>query len=246
MVGGKDLQVLPTDTTVPRPDVEGLPWLVYEAAQPDLEAGRKLRRQKSYKARRLLTSIGIPLKPYIAGRGPKAGAGVLIVDEASMVGASVLEDCQRAYPQVVLVGDPGQLPPVGDTPVLATVPGIALEELHRQAAASPIVTLAYAARQGEPFWEAVEDDPLAVGVPVRMVDEVAPDGFSPVRCSCGKMTRVGCVPRPFARPWGTSRRSSCPANRSSVKRPILRVGRSAFLTMPCFALSRLIQTIRAG
>jgi exodeoxyribonuclease-5 len=60
---------------------------------------------------------------------------------------------QKAFPQIVLIGDPGQLPPVKDTGVLAMVPGYDLTQVHRQAADSPILALATAARTGEPFWQ---------------------------------------------------------------------------------------------
>jgi hypothetical protein len=78
---------------------------------------------------------------------------VLVIDEGSMVGQQILDLCQQAFPQIVLIGDPGQLPPVKDTAVLATVPGVDLTEVHRQAADSPILHLATAARAGEPFWQ---------------------------------------------------------------------------------------------
>ena len=89
---GEDLPVREGATDVePRADVEGLPWLVYEAVTPDLERGKALKRQRRYKAERRLASLGISGKDYFAGFGPKAGQGVLIIDEASMVG----RECSR-------------------------------------------------------------------------------------------------------------------------------------------------------
>lgn len=133
-------------------DVEGLPWLLYEVVKPELAKAQDLRRQRRYPAKKRLESLGITGRDYFTGFGAKAGHGVLIIDEASMVGTAMLALCQRAYPQICLVGDPGQLPPVKDTAHLATVPGFDLTEIHRQAADSPIVKLAYRARNGEPFW----------------------------------------------------------------------------------------------
>jgi exodeoxyribonuclease-5 len=160
-----------------RADVDGLPWLVYEAVKPDLERGRALKRSRRYKARRRLASVGISGKVHFAGFGPKAGHGILIIDEASMVGEAMLALCQAAYAQIVLVGDPGQLPPVKDTAVLSQVPGIELTEIHRQAADSPIVQLAYQARAGDIFWPTLDHDPLHVGAPVRAIDEVSARRF---------------------------------------------------------------------
>jgi hypothetical protein len=161
----------------PQPDVDGLPWLVYAAVTPDLERGKALKRQRRYKAQRRLMSLGISGKDHFIGFAPKAGEGVLIIDEGSMVGASMLALCQDAYPQIVLVGDPGQLPPVKDTAILATVPGVDLTEMHRQAADSPIVQLAYQARKGDAFWASLDTDPLSVGAPVRAVSEVSARRF---------------------------------------------------------------------
>ena len=118
----------------PHEDVEGLPWLVHERVKPDLARARDLRRQRRYSAKRRLESVGISGRDYFDCFGPKAGEGVLIIDEGSMVGAAMLALCQQAYPQVCLVGDPGQLPPVRDEAVLATIESFHLTEIHRQAA----------------------------------------------------------------------------------------------------------------
>jgi hypothetical protein len=175
---GEELPTRPDETpTEVHAEVEGLPWLVYEAVQPDLGRGRDLKRQRRHKAQRRLLSLGISGKDHFTGFGPKAGQGVLIIDEASMVGTQMLALCQEAYPQIVLVGDPGQLPPVKDTAMLATVPGVDLTEIHRQAADSPIVQLAYRAREGAAFWTSLDRDPLSVGQPVRAMDAVSARRF---------------------------------------------------------------------
>ena len=162
---------------VPRADVEGLPWLIYEAVQPDLARGKALKKQPRFTAQRRLASLAISGKDHFAGFGPKAGEGVLIIDEASMVGEALLASCQDAYRQIVLVGDPGQLPPVNDPAILTTVEGVDLTEIHRQAADSPIIQLAMQAREGEAFPAGLDRDPLSVGKPVRAVDEVSARRF---------------------------------------------------------------------
>lgn len=133
--------------------VEEVPWLIYERVKPDVQKARNLKRYgKQYPVKRRLASLGIHGRDYFDGFGPKDSEGILIIDEASMVGSAMLALCQQAFPQVCLVGDPGQLAPVKDDAMLASVEGIDLLEVHRQAADSPIIQLAYRARQGEAFW----------------------------------------------------------------------------------------------
>jgi exodeoxyribonuclease-5 len=143
----------------PHDDIAGLPWLIHEAVQPDLAKAHNLRRTgERFKAKKLLQSIGINGKDHFAGFGPKVGDGVLIIDEASMIGEKMLTICQEAYRYIILVGDPGQLPPVKDVAQLAKVPGRDLTEIHRQAVDSPIRKLAYKVREGARLTE--RDFPL--------------------------------------------------------------------------------------
>jgi exodeoxyribonuclease V len=136
--------------------VDGVPWLVVErlpltgCTQHTVKA-----RAAQHDPKRALESIGIYGRSHFAGFGPKEGTGVLVIDEASMVGADMLALCQEAFPQLCLIGDPGQLPPVKDAAALASVPGFDLTEIHRQAQDSAIVQLAYAAREGQKFWERI-------------------------------------------------------------------------------------------
>ena len=71
--------------------------------------------------------------------------GVVIVDEASMIGREEwkhIEDTS-GFVQWLFVGDPAQLPPVNEDPSPALdVPGPTLETIHRQAADNPILELA--------------------------------------------------------------------------------------------------------
>jgi exodeoxyribonuclease V len=109
--------------------------------------------QKEYSASAILSSIGIHGRHHLMGFGPKPRSpGVLIVDEASMVGSKLLPLCQQAFRQVILVGDPGQLAPVQDVPVLEAVEGVELTEIHRQAENSGILRMAYHARKGIAVW----------------------------------------------------------------------------------------------
>lgn len=73
---------------------------------------------------------------------------LIIVDEASMVGADLWNDlCSFKIP-ILAVGDHGQLPPVGaGTITLMQEPHLRLEKIHRQAEGDPILTLAHHVRQ---------------------------------------------------------------------------------------------------
>lgn len=150
---GGECQCRPADMDQAHPAIEGVPWLIYTQLDAANLTAKQIRsRAALYGAKKALESLGISGKQHFSGFGPKRGAGVLILDEASMVGAEMLTLCQQAFPLICLIGDPGQLPPVRDVAQLATVPGYDLTQIHRQAADSPILQLAYQAREGQPFW----------------------------------------------------------------------------------------------
>lgn len=74
---------------------------------------------------------------------------LIIVDEASMVGADIWNDLLAAGVPILAVGDHGQLPPVGGSAVnLMESPNLRLEKIHRQAEGNPILALAHFVRQG--------------------------------------------------------------------------------------------------
>lgn len=84
------------------------------------------------------------------GDSPIALASVIVVDEASMVGHQMAQDLLTFGVPIIAMGDPGQLPPVGDKPGLtAGEPDFFLTEIHRQAADNPIIHLATLARKGK-------------------------------------------------------------------------------------------------
>lgn len=95
-------------------------------------------------------ALGINAMDHVVGwnardRGDE-GAKYVIIDESSMIDEKLLFEAQRAYEYVILVGDPGQLPPVKGTPVLREAEGVDLVDVHRQAEDSPILRYAYAVR----------------------------------------------------------------------------------------------------
>lgn len=78
----------------------------------------------------------------------------IIVDEASMVTRQLYEDLLSFEVPLLFIGDHGQLEPVGDNPKLMLEPDHTLEQIHRQAAGSPIIRFAHAIRNGDDPMEA--------------------------------------------------------------------------------------------
>lgn len=74
---------------------------------------------------------------------------LLIVDEVSMVGQDVGRDLVFFDTKILVLGDPGQLPPIdGAGYFTSSEPNYLLTEIHRQALDSPIIRWATAVRTG--------------------------------------------------------------------------------------------------
>lgn len=65
-----------------------------------------------------------------------------LIDEGSMISTQLWNDIQSFGKPVLLLGDPGQLDPVGGDPRLMHEPDVILEQIHRQAADCGIVQYA--------------------------------------------------------------------------------------------------------
>jgi len=65
-----------------------------------------------------------------------------LIDEASMIAKDIWNDLLSYQKPIILVGDPGQLEPVGDDPRLMQNADIVLDKIHRQAELSSIIQLA--------------------------------------------------------------------------------------------------------
>ena len=70
-------------------------------------------------------------------------------DESSTVSQELNDDLLETGAKILYVGDPGQLEPVGTNPNLMKDCDIVLDEIHRQAANSPILSFATRVRNGE-------------------------------------------------------------------------------------------------
>ena len=74
---------------------------------------------------------------------------LIIIDEASMINETVLNDLLSFHIKCLFCGDSAQLPPVNGTCPLLAQPHYTLREIVRQAADNPIVQVATMARRGE-------------------------------------------------------------------------------------------------
>lgn len=88
----------------------------------------------------------------LAEDGPASNADLIVLDEVSMVNELIAEDLRSFGKKILVMGDPGQLPPVAGAGAFTNrEPDAFLSEIHRQAADSPIIRLATAARTGTPL-----------------------------------------------------------------------------------------------
>ena len=81
--------------------------------------------------------------------GPASRAGLIVIDECSMVDAELGRDLLSFGKPILVLGDPAQLPPVKGGGFFTEVePDIMLTEIHRQAQDDPIIRLSEQVRSG--------------------------------------------------------------------------------------------------
>lgn len=71
-----------------------------------------------------------------------------LIDEGSMISRDIWADLNTFGLPILLLGDPGQLEPIGNDPKLMHTPDIILEEIHRQAEGNGIIQFATDIRRG--------------------------------------------------------------------------------------------------
>ena len=82
-------------------------------------------------------------------QSPLAKAALIIIDECSMVDEQLGRDLMSFGTPILVLGDPGQLPPVtGGGYFTEQEPDFLLSEIHRQAKDNPIIQLAMDVREG--------------------------------------------------------------------------------------------------
>jgi len=80
---------------------------------------------------------------------PEVKGDFFIIDEASMIPSPLWKDILSYRYPIILVGDLGQLEPVGDDPQLMKSPNVILDKIHRQAQQSSIIQFATKVRMNE-------------------------------------------------------------------------------------------------
>ena len=77
------------------------------------------------------------------------GIKLFLLDEVSMIPDNILRDVAKLNIPVIMLGDPGQLPPIGKDNGMLNNPHIFLDEIMRQAAESSIIRLSHDIRTGK-------------------------------------------------------------------------------------------------
>lgn len=88
---------------------------------------------------------------------------VIFVEEASMVNKVMRNDIMSLETKVVWVGDPGQLPPIGEDPKVLSRPDVYLREVVRQAEGNPIIKLSNMVYNGGQIKQGNYDNKVMVG-----------------------------------------------------------------------------------
>lgn len=82
-------------------------------------------------------------------QSPVARAKLIVVDECSMVDEQLGRDLMSFGTPILVLGDPGQLPPISGGGFFTDAePDILLTEIHRQARDNPIIAMALDVREG--------------------------------------------------------------------------------------------------
>lgn len=90
-------------------DSHGVDWIECQTVAKFLGQSPKLNEETGF-------------DEFVSGDGDRVSADLVVVDEYSMIGTKNLEEIQKKYVgKILFVGDPAQLPPVGEkrSPVLA-------------------------------------------------------------------------------------------------------------------------------
>lgn len=123
----------------------------------------------------------------ISFKSPLIGASLLVLDECSMVDEKLANDLLSFRVPILVLGDPGQLPPIEGSGFFDAQADFMLEEVHRQAAESPVIQLAMKARLGKSLPYGVYGDSRVITRAKVGLEEAL--GVSQIICG-GNKTRV--------------------------------------------------------
>jgi exodeoxyribonuclease-5 len=121
------------------------------------KAALVLRKKGCPNAGTIHGSIYCPVEDPLTGKvsfdinenSPVRDCSLVIVDEVSMVGKDIALDLLSFGKRILVLGDPGQLPPIqGDGFFVDAEPDFMLTEIYRQAADNPIIRMSMEVREG--------------------------------------------------------------------------------------------------
>lgn len=116
-------------------------------------------------------------------------ASLLILDEVSMVDQQIGQDLESFGCPILALGDPAQLPPVKGSGYFTNAePDYMLEEIHRQAEGSGILSMATAVRHGLPL--GYREDVDARVVPKGTCTTADMAEFDQIICGTNKVRRA--------------------------------------------------------
>lgn len=117
-----------------------------------------------------------------------SSADLLVVDECSMVSGRMADDLLSFGVPILVLGDPGQLPPIeGRGYFTQAEPDVMLTEIHRQARDNPIIDMATRVRLGERLPEGNYGSSLVVNR--RNFDKSSVTANAQILCGLNK-TRI--------------------------------------------------------
>lgn len=132
--------------------------LIYVPKEPDKKKCDELHKQlkscddpdEKKRLRKDLTEASkVSFHLRAAEESALTDARLLVLDECSMVNDDMLADLLKFNVPMLVLGDPGQLPPVhGEGALIRDAPDMTLTEIHRQAEGDPIIDFATRARNG--------------------------------------------------------------------------------------------------
>jgi len=119
-----------------------------EGGSPDVW-GPLLERKEDLETQIAALEIELKRPGFELNRDSEWGeAGLIVLDEVSMVDAKMAADIESFGVPVLVLGDPHQLPPIGGQGYYTdAVPDVELIQVHRQALESPVLALATQIRE---------------------------------------------------------------------------------------------------
>ncbi len=130
--------------------------LIYKPVTPDKQRFNELKKQRDAcedkdKRKELSGQMQDAQKMTFEPNDKSAviDCNLVTLDECSMVDEEMAGDLKGFGKAILVLGDPGQLPPIhGQGAFTKSKPDILLEKIHRQALDNPIINLSFRARTG--------------------------------------------------------------------------------------------------